>query len=252
MVDDPRQRFTSRVDDYVSYRPGYPDALVDAVVGLAGDNTAVADVGAGTGIFTRRLLARGLSVHAVEPNAAMRAAAERDLADYGNFSAIDGSAEATGLEPASIDLITAAQAFHWFDPAAARAEFERILKPGGRVALIWNRRRLAQPFQRAYDALLREHAPEYGKVNHTRLGREEIEMFLHPGRVELMRFDNYQDLDYDALIGRLHSSSYCPPRDSKNYALIIDELAELFARHAEDGHITFTYDCELFAGGFER
>ncbi len=254
MIRDPRQRFTDRVGDYVSYRPGYPDALIDAVTDLVGDRSApvVADIGAGTGIFTRALVARGLQVYAVEPNAAMRAAASQDLADTASFTAVDGSAEATGLEPGSIDLITAAQAFHWFDRAAARAEFERILSPGGRVALIWNRRRLTEPFQRAYDDILREYAPEYDRINHMKLGREAIEKFLHPGRVECRRFDNHQHLDYDGLIGRLHSSSYCPPMDSDNYAAMLGELDELFARYQRDGHITFTYDSELFAGGFER
>ena len=142
MIRDPHQRFTDRVGDYVSYRPGYPETLIDAVIDLVGSRSAavVADIGAGTGIFTRSLVARGLQVYAVEPNAAMRTAAERGLADAPNFSAIDGSAEATGLADESVDLITAAQAFHWFDKSAARQEFERILKSGGRVALIWNRR----------------------------------------------------------------------------------------------------------------
>ena len=253
MSDDSRQRFSDRVDNYVGYRPGYPAALLDALVALVGDvdSAAVADVGSGTGIFSCVLLERGLRVYAVEPNAAMRSAAERACAGRTGFVSVDGSAEDTGLAAGSVDLITAAQAFHWFDPAASRREFERILKPGGKIALIWNRRRLAQTFQRDYDRLLREHAPEYGKVNHMNLGRDQIDSFLQPGQSQLRVFDNRQRLDFDGLLGRLQSSSYCPPADSVEYAGLRAALRALFDRHAQQGRVDFEYDCELFYGGFE-
>lgn len=254
MTEDPRQRFSTRVDSYVGYRPGYPAALIDAVAGLVAGRAeaAIADIGSGTGIFTGEMLKRGCRIYAVEPNAAMRAAAEKAFAADANFVSVDGGAEATGLAAHSIDLITAAQAFHWFNNTSTREEFERILKPGGRIALIWNRRRLAQPFQREYDSLLREHAPEYGKVNHMNLGREQIERFMHPGRVVCERFDNRQRLDFDGMLGRLQSSSYCPTADSDEYAALSAALRELFDRYAERGSIDFEYDCELYYGGFER
>ena len=253
MSDDPRTRFSNRVGDYVSHRPGYPVPLLDAVIELLADpgNGKIADIGSGTGIFTRELLARGLEVCALEPNAEMRAAAEREFAAEPGFSSSDGSAEATGLDAASVDLITAAQAFHWFNNERSRAEWQRILKPGGRVALIWNRRRLANPFQQAYDALLRRHAPEYGKVNHMDLGADAIAAFLAPGKLEVQRFDNSQRLGFEHLLGRLRSSSYCPPENSDNYAELVAELKRLFDQHAGDGIVDFEYDCELYCGGFD-
>ena len=140
---DPKERFTNRVDDYVRYRPGYPPELFEMLLvecGL-GQESRVADVGSGTGILTRALLeATGARVAAIEPNAAMRAAAERSLAGEPRFESLSSSAEATGLPGASVDLVIAAQAFHWFDPPRTRAEFARILKPRGKVALVWNQR----------------------------------------------------------------------------------------------------------------
>ncbi len=251
MSEDPRRRFSDRVGNYVGYRPGYPAPLLERVAELAGSGAAVADIGSGTGIFSSELLQRGLRVYAVEPNAEMRAAAEKTLQGADDFTSVDGSAESTGLAPNSIDLITAAQAFHWFNNAATRAEFERILRQGGRIALIWNRRRLAQPFQRDYERLLREHAPEYGKVNHMSLGEEQIADFLSPGRVTLECFDNRQRLAFDGLLGRLQSSSYCPPAGSASFAKLSAALRELFESHAEGGRIDFEYDCELYHGGFE-
>ena len=254
MSEDPRTRFSSRVGDYVSHRPGYPAALIDAVVALLPDSASgtVADMGSGTGIFTRALLARGLEVLAVEPNAEMRASAEDKLGAEPGFSSVDGSAEACGRESASVDLITAAQAFHWFNNDSTRAEWQRILNPGGKVALIWNRRRLASPFQREYDALLRAHAPEYGKVNHMDLGENQIAAFLSPGALGIKRFDNGQRLDFAQLLGRLKSSSYCPPQDSDEFTRLNANLRQLFDRHAVDGILDFDYDCELYYGGFER
>src|SRR5580704_17335722 len=140
---DPKERFSSRVDDYVRYRPGYPAALYAwlAAEGRLDAGSVVVDVGSGTGILSRGLLeSGGARVVGVEPNAAMRAAAERSLAGQPRFESVDASAEATGLPAASADLVIAAQAFHWFDPPRARVEFARILRPSGLVALVWNQR----------------------------------------------------------------------------------------------------------------
>ena len=247
---DSRERFSDRVDDYVRFRPGYPAALLPALLAGTADSSgfAVADIGAGSGIFTRLLLEHGLEVHAVEPNAAMRRAAESALGGFDGFVSVDGSAEDTGLGDAAVDLVTAAQAFHWFANELALTEICRILKPAGRLALIWNRRDLQQPFQRAYDALLREHAPEYGLVNHMNRGDDDIAAFFAPGKMRLERFGNRQRLDFDGLVGRLRSSSYCPAADSPGYIDLIGALRRLFERHAADGLLEFDYDCLLYHG----
>ena len=250
MISDSRERFSSRVDDYVRFRPGYPAALLQALLaGTAGNaEFAVADIGSGSGIFTRLLLERGIEVYAVDPNAAMRRAAETALGGFDNFSSVDGSAEDTDLGDAAVDLVTAAQAFHWFDKDRALAEFRRILKPAGRLALIWNRRDLQQPFQQAYDTLLREHAPEYGRVNHMSLSADEIGCCFAPGQMHRRRFDNRQRLDFDGLVRRLRSASYCPDPASAEYIDLLDALRRLFARYADDGLLEFTYERLLYHG----
>jgi len=254
MMPDPRSRFSARVANYVRFRPGYPDKLISALAAILDnpDQGVVADVGSGTGIFTRLLLARGLRVYGIEPNTAMRQAGEEYLAQYAGFISVAGDAENTGLADASVDLVTAAQAFHWFNNDQTRAEFARILKADGKLALIWNRRRTSQPFQRAYDDLLRELAPEYGKVNHMNLGAAEIAEFFAGDSMELLHFDYQQKLDFDGLLGRLKSSSYCPDEDTVEYTRLADELRHLFDKHAIEGLLAFEYDTQLYCGPVAR
>ena len=249
-ITDSRQRFGNRVHSYARYRPSYPVAVVSALLsGRAPSAPPVAaDVGSGTGIFTRMLLAQGIRVFGVEPNAQMRAAAESELAAYQNFVSIDGSAEQTGLPSAAVDLVTAAQAFHWFDSEATLAEFRRILRPGGRLALVWNKRKLSQPFQLAYDALLHAHAPEYPEVSHLHLEDDDIARFFRPGEMQLLHFENSQKLDFDGLVGRLKSASYCPDEDSEDFARLVGQLRGLHGEFAEQGLVRFEYDTRLYLG----
>ena len=164
MNPDPTQRFSSRVENYVRFRPGYPPAVLDvlrAECALTRDSV-VADVGSGTGIFSEFLLGAGCTVLGVEPNDEMRRAAEGTLARQTRFRSVPGTAEATTLPERSVDLVTAAQAFHWFDRARTRAEFRRILKPRGWTALVWNDRQLdSTPFLRGYEALLQRFGTDY-------------------------------------------------------------------------------------------
>lgn len=252
-MTDSTRRFTDRVEAYQKYRPGYPPALLSTLLDKAGldTNTVVADIGSGTGIFTRLLLDHGLQVAAVEPNTNMRLAAETALSEYQQFTSVDGSAEQTGLEDDSIDLVTAAQALHWFNNTATRAEFQRILKPDGKLALIWNKRAVSEPFQQAYDAILREYAPEYDKVNHMNLDAGDIAGFFRAGSMELLHFDNSQSLDFPGLIGRLKSSSYCPAEDSAQYIPLVTELVNLFDQCAVNGKVNFEYDTQLYFGAVD-
>jgi ubiquinone/menaquinone biosynthesis C-methylase UbiE len=247
---DSTSRFSKRVDAYVRYRPGYPATLAPRLLAASGldSGAAVADIGSGTGIFSQRLLEQDCRVYAVEPNGPMREAAQAQFGDNPQFISVDATAEHTGLDSGSIDLVTAAQAFHWFDNEPTREEFRRILKADGQVALIWNRRDTRQPLQQAYDGILREFAPEYGKVNHMNLGLEEIATFLDPAKIEQMHFDNSQRLDFAGLLGRLKSSSYCPAEDSTQYIPLVTELLALFDHFAVDGHIDFGYDTQVFLG----
>ena len=166
---DVTARFTDRVDDYVRWRPSYPSdviRLLQETTGIVPPAT-VADIGAGTGISAALLLDAGYEVHAVEPNAAMRAAADKWLQFRPGNHSHPGRAEATQLPEASVDLVLAAQAFHWFEPQATGLEWRRILKPPGWVVLLWNARRLTgSPFLEGYERLLLEFATDYTAVRH--------------------------------------------------------------------------------------
>ncbi|MBV8308551.1 MAG: class I SAM-dependent methyltransferase, partial [Gammaproteobacteria bacterium] len=133
----PTERFSARADHYRRARPAYPAAALDLLAAHCGlkPGAIVADVGSGTGILTEQLLERGAQVIAVEPNDAMRAAAEEQLGAEARFRSVGASAEATTLPAQSVDLWVAAQAFHWFDAVRARLEALRVLRRGGFAAL---------------------------------------------------------------------------------------------------------------------
>jgi SAM-dependent methyltransferase len=245
------QRFSDRVEHYVRSRPPYPPAFFDLFrdrLGLA-PGTAIADVGSGTGISAGPLVQRGYVVHAVEPNAPMRAAADRQLGRFTNFHSVDATAEATTLPDASVDAVLAAQAFHWFDRPRARAEFVRILRPGGRAVIVWNERRLdASPFLREYEALLGRFGTDYGRVRHENIDDAALAAFFAPSTYESLRFDNAQRFDYPGLESRLLSSSYTPSADEPRRAPMLADLRQLFDRHQQGGRVTFEYDTRAYVG----
>lgn len=246
----PTERFSDRVANYVKYRPSYPAGAISTLqetCGL-GPDSAVADIGSGTGILTRLLLDTGAEVFGVEPNTEMRLAAERLLADYPRFTSRDGRAEATGLVPDSIDIITTAQAFHWFDWGQAKGEFERIIRSGGWVALIWNERRTDSPFGQAYESLLLTHAAEYSAVDHRRVTDDDIAEFFEPAVVASASFENHQTFDFESLRGRVMSSSYAPNEDDPKHQPLMDGLREIFDAHAKKGVVRFEYDTHLYYG----
>jgi ubiquinone/menaquinone biosynthesis C-methylase UbiE len=249
---DPKERFSNRVDDYVRYRPGYPAGLFEMLVREArlGAASVVADVGSGTGILTRGLLAScDARVLAIEPNAAMRAAGETALAGDPRFESVDASAEDTRLPGASVDLVVAGQAFHWFDPPRARAEFARILKPTGMVALVWNQRR-DSPLNRDYLEMLERLVPEYRTVRESeRSSAPRMLEFFAPTMPHTAMFENEQRLDEAGFHGRLVSSSYVPPPGDPRLAPIAARTAEIFRAHARDGQVAIAYDTVVWYGG---
>lgn len=244
-------RFSDRVDDYVRYRPDYPTALLEWLQREQGVNTdwRVADVGAGTGISSKMFLDAGYRVTAVEPNAPMRMAAEQWLRGYTAFDAIDGRADATGLADASVDLVTVAQAFHWFDEEATRHEFARILRPGGLAAIWWNSRRLAGTrFLEGYEALLQAYGTDYTSVAERYADDAHMRAWFGAGFRGSASFEHSQRLDFEALRGRLMSSSYAPKPDHPQHGPMMRALRELFDNCAEGGAISFDYDTRIFAG----
>jgi SAM-dependent methyltransferase len=249
-VRDPKDRFSDRVEDYVRYRPGYPAALIELLIEECrlGPQCTVADLGSGTGIFSRLLLGTGARVFGVEPNASMRAEAERALNGEGGFTSIAASAEDTTLPSASVDLVTAAQAFHWFDPLRTRAELSRILRPGGSVALVWNQRR-ESPFNTDYEQMLERFAPEYGGVRESnRAAEPKLRAFFDPVVPKNASFGHEQRFDEAGVRGRLTSSSYAPQPDHPLHAPMMARLQDIFAAHQRGGEVTFGYETIVWYG----
>ena len=242
------ERFSSRVENYVKYRPGYPSEILNLLkteCGLTVEST-IADLGSGTGKLADVFLRHGYSVIGVEPNAGMRAAAEQILGVYSNFTSLNGTAESTTLPNSSIDLITAGQAFHWFDQRLTRLEATRILKASGWVALIWNDRKLdTTPFLRDYESLLLKYGSDYQEVRHDK-AEERIADFLGPAIVTLKLFPNDQVFDLDGLRGRVLSSSYTPDAKHPNFSPMVRELEQIFDKHQRNGRVVFDYDTKVY------
>jgi ubiquinone/menaquinone biosynthesis C-methylase UbiE len=251
MISDPTKRFTDRVGNYVKYRPNYPD---EAIAYLQREcrlnsNSKIADVGAGTGIFTGLLLNKGYKVYAVEPNEAMLQAA---IDQYGNnpqFIPVKGTAEATTLPPNFIDLIVCAQSFHWFNEEKTAIEFKRILKTGAKAALIWNNRLAdADEFSKAYENLLKHDAIDYNKVNHRKIGEINFKRFFKDGNYSVTKFSNQQVFDLDGLFGRAFSSSYVPSEGSEEGEKFRTLLENIFDRYNQNGLVSFHYQTEIYLG----
>lgn len=254
-MKDSTQRFSDRVENYARFRPGYPMEVLDLLQNRCGlaDGSVVADVGSGTGILSKLLLRSGCRVLGVEPNREMRLAAESLLRDQPRFSSIDGTAEATTLEKESVDLVTAAQAFHWFDRERAKLEFRRIARADARLALLWNTRLTEEtPFLAAYEELLKRFAREYAIVDHRNITPDAIAVLFAPARVENAVFHNSQQFDFAALSGRLRSSSYAPNPGEPAHEPMITELRRIFETYEKDGIVEFLYHTTVYFGRIEK
>lgn len=246
-----KERFSNRVDSYVKYRPSYPKEAIDYLYNTIGlePNCDIADIGAGTGIFSALLLERGSRVTAVEPNPEMRRAAEEKFAKDNHFRVLSGSAEKTELSDQSVDFIVCAQAFHWFDRDATQLEFKRILKPGGKVVLIWNSRlTYGTPFLEQYEQLVQAFGTDYTQVNHKNITPESLSSFFKTGQMQVAHFSNQQVFDFEGLSGRARSSSYIPAPGDPRYENMMTELRSLFERNKQDDKVFFEYETEIYWG----
>lgn len=238
---DSTQRFTTRVRDYVAHRPDYPAECLREIVSELPCDGVAADIGAGTGIFTRALADAGLVVHAIEPNAAMRGAAE----PHARVTWHDATGEATVLGDASVHLIACAQAFHWLKPDEALREFARIAAPGARLAIVWNTIDTQDAASRGYRLTLERHANEPPKspspedaVPFATTAIERCPAFDAPA---IERFPHHQRLDRAALLGRAFSASYVPASGTPGGEALADDLHRLFDEHQRDGAFTLRY-----------
>jgi SAM-dependent methyltransferase len=242
----PTTRFSNRVENYVKYRPSYPEAIIPFLENKTGlrEGLRIVDVGSGTGLFSELFLKRGYAVLGIEPNNEMRKAGEKKLSNYPDFLSVNTRAEDTGLKSQSTDFIVVAQAFHWMEPLATKKEFLRILRPGGHIILAWNLRLKHSPFLQAYEALKQKYGDDYQATKTA--DAEAIKSFFYPMDIRVELFENMQLLDFDALKGQLLSASYIPLPGHVAYDDMITELAKLFVQYNNKGFIKMEYETKLF------
>ena len=245
---DPRRRFSTRVENYARYRPGYPLEVLETLrAGCGFDRSSVvADIASGTGLLSELFLQNGNRVYGVEPNDEMREAGDLYLAGYPLFTSVGGAAEETTLDDESVDLAVVGHAFHWFDVRRTREEFSRILRPGGCAALLWNElRHDASPFMDDYECLIRRHkTEEYEDFDRG----EGIRTFFEPEPFREHVFRHSQGFDLDALRGRLLSSSYVPDAGQPGHEAMMRELEEVFRANERDGEVAFEYETLVYLG----
>jgi SAM-dependent methyltransferase len=242
------KRFDGLAAAYSAYRPTYPPALVDFVAQQLGVSSParIIDVGSGTGISAELFLKAGYAVTCVEPGADMFARATANLAHYPLAQFVQSRAESTGLPAADADLVLAGHSFHWFDVAACRREFARILKPAGWVALLWNSRDESDGFTREYYERIEPFASAHPHLDPASNEARARSFFGNDYRVR--RFPNPARWSLNELLGFVFSASYLPKRETAEAAPLIAEVEQLFARCATDGKISFAIVAEVYYG----
>lgn len=245
---DSTQRFTGKAGYYKKYRPSYALSAMEYMKSKIGMAFAtVADIGAGTGIFTKQLSDFAGHVYAVEPNSDMRSEAENYLSDASNVTVLSGKAEKTGLSVRSVDFVTAAEAFHWFDMENCKKEFARILKPAGKVVLIWNSRKGNYPFREDMNALYKRFNPTYNDVRHDNITEEEFNSFFN-GSFEREEFINPQAYTLEQFTGQAISNSNAPLEGSQQFAEFKNAIAAIFNQYSTDERINFSFTTTVISG----
>jgi SAM-dependent methyltransferase len=252
LADGPTARFTTRVENYLKARPGYPAEIVALLQERCGltRKAVLVDVGCGTGLLAKVFCEFGCRVLGVEPNAAMREAGRRSLAAYPNFEMRDGQAEFLPFAAASADFITAGQAFHWFDLDRSRQEFMRILKPAGWAVLVWNDRELAgSKFAEDYESLVVRLGTDYPGVRQRgQATLAAFERFFGNRAFARHSYPNRQELDYPGFVARALSSSYMPAPGHPDHPATMLALDRIFREHETAGVVTMCYTTTVTYG----
>ncbi|MEO8956212.1 MAG: class I SAM-dependent methyltransferase [Ktedonobacteraceae bacterium] len=277
-MEEPGPRFSRRVEHYLKYRPHYPQTIIEVLKRECHltQHSLIADIGAGTGMLSVVFLTNGNRVFGIEPDPEMRAAAEYVLRKYPTFMSIAATAEATSLAEHSVDVVTAGQAFHWFDRERARKEFARILVPRGWVVLVWNRQRTeGTPFLVALEQfwqtyltreglqavatdqdltlLLQETNPVYRwRLDTGRTSQELIAPFFGSDGFAMQTFENPQVYDFEGLKGRVLSGGSAPQADHPRYAQMLEALEAIFQMHQVNGNVTIEYETQVWYGQLSR
>jgi SAM-dependent methyltransferase len=242
--------FSSRVADYAVSRPDYPTALFAKLQeqGVIAKDYTVADIGAGTGLFTQGLLEHGCNVFAIEPNAEMLAAANQAFQSFAGYQGILGRAEAIPLAAASVELISVAQAFHWFEIEAMRSESLRVLKPSGSVALIWNDRVLQDPVNEALDQVCDEYGGAQLQALKIHEERSNVNVFFGGAQTQSWLWPHEQLLNEEGLLSLVFSRSYIPSRGTTVGSEIKKKIQSVFSQFSVGGQVTVKYETLLILG----
>lgn len=256
VTTDPSSYFSGRGEDYEKYRPIHPASAIDAIfsgINSSGQQVA-ADIGAGTGIGARLLADRGVRVLAIEPNADMRLSAT----PHERVAFLAGTAEAIPLDNASIDLVTSFQAFHWFDFTKSLQEFRRILKPGGRLALVWSLWDQNDSVSKNYTRLIYKSSEDQERQAQpkpsvkTVIKRLRYQLFWRglwlPYFVDFQRreFKFNQQLDLVGLIGLAHSQGFTPTGGT-TLEKLVSELSTFHQRFCDaQGQVQLAYQTRLY------
>jgi Methylase involved in ubiquinone/menaquinone biosynthesis len=245
-------RFSNKADFYKKFRPTYPKELIDYLYSQVGftQKTVVADIGSGTGIFSRLLIEQGSFVYCVEPNEDMRLTVEEDLSEFENFASVNGNDKNTNLTDASVDFITVAQAIHWFDRQAFKSECQRILKPTGKVVLVWNERDYETEIIKKDYALRAKYAVETAGLGKGRVKYHNYDDFFMDAIYEYKTFNNDLRFDKESFIGRNLSTSYAPTEEEhpEKYHGLIAELSELFDEYSVNGILNYPHFTQSHIG----
>ena len=245
---DSKEKFSIRANDYVKYRPTYPKESINLIIDTfkLSENSIIADIGSGTGIFTSLFDNRVKTIFGIEPNNEMREKALLFLKGQQNYQPVRGDSENTNLDSNSIDAIVCAQAFHWFNVENSKREISRILKPEKKVALIWNIRDIRDPFFSEYENLLIKYANNYQDAAHNRNFDLVCDQFFSEHKKIVI--PNHLLYDFESVCGLLNSSSYCPLPNEKNYKPLFDEMIILFEKYQVNNKVNFIYETKLYIG----
>lgn len=239
---NPTNRFSNNIKKYELYRPSYPKEIIEYFnkkIDLK--NMIVADIGAGTGIFTKLLLENGNKVYSIEPNEKMRHTAIKLLSEYEEAEFIDSKAESILLDDNSVNIITVAQAFHWFNTKKALQEFYRIIRDNGYVILLWNDLSYNSNFRNEYESIFKEYSEEYNKINH-KIHEEELNKIFYPNKIIKETFNFHQILNLNDFIGRFLSSSFSPHEKDGCYGDFVFSVKKLFNKYKEDEKVRIQYN----------
>ena len=250
------KRFDNKAKVYEKYRPNYPKESINIIMSSCGvpsiENYIIADIGSGTGKFSKLLLDNGCIVYGIEPNDNMRKLAEVKFSNYKNFKSINATSESTRLQDNSIDLIICAQSFHYFNNNETKEEFKRILKANGKVILLWNFHAREDYFIQDYEKLVyKYHSKKLEPTFAQDKMSEEVFKNLF-STYDIFSIPNTQIFDLDGLWNRIISSNHSPIPEEKEYLELKTQITQLFNKHQVDGKITFPHHTKIIIGNLKK